>query len=325
MRQDSLGDWHDADARKPHFHRRDSRLEPTVYIVVFQPLGERASVGLIRLGGRSRASRDTARAMSQENVDLARRSWTADAFTELFDEHVVMDSREHPVPDLPDVLVGREKAINAFRHYWGTWDEYAIDPVEFIDAGQSVVVVVHEHGRGRGSGIPVERHHFQMWTFRRGRIVRWEAFADKAAALQAAGLSEEAMSQENVESLRRSTDAFNRRDKAAWLATFDPAAEVFPARDWPEHAVIRGAEAIWAFYAEVTGAWEEGEFEFGEIIEAGTDKLVANVRREARGKTSGAAVAFDYWAVTTFRDGKQVRGEWFAHRDEALEAAGLSE
>jgi len=72
------------------------------------------------------------------------------------------------------------EAIDAFRHYWGTWDEYAIDPVESIDAGPSVVVVVHEHGRGKGSGVPVERQHFQLWTFRRGRIVRWEAFADKA-------------------------------------------------------------------------------------------------------------------------------------------------
>jgi ketosteroid isomerase-like protein len=62
--------------------------------------------------------------------------------------------------------------------------------VEFIDAGPSVVVVVHEHGRGKGSGIPVERQHFQLWTFRRGRIVRWEAFADKAQALEAAGLRE---------------------------------------------------------------------------------------------------------------------------------------
>ena len=128
--------------------------------------------------------------MSQENVDLARRSWTADAFTELFDEHIVMDSRENPVPDLPEVQIGRDEAINAFRHYWGTWDEYAIDPVEFIDAGQSVVVVIHEHGRGKGSGVPVERHHFQLWTFRRGRIVRWEAFANKSAALEAAGLRE---------------------------------------------------------------------------------------------------------------------------------------
>ena len=60
---------------------------------------------------------------------------------------------------------------------------------ETLDAiGQSVVVTVHEHGKGRESGVPVERPHFQVWTFRRGKLVRWEAFASEAAALEAAGL-----------------------------------------------------------------------------------------------------------------------------------------
>jgi ketosteroid isomerase-like protein len=128
--------------------------------------------------------------MSEENVDLARRAWTAEAFTGLFDEYIVMDGRENPLPDVPEVVVGRDAVIDAFRHYWGTWSEYAIDPVEFIDAGQSVVVVVHEHGLGKGSGVPVQRNHFQLWTFRRGRLIRWEAFGSKSAALEAAGLRE---------------------------------------------------------------------------------------------------------------------------------------
>jgi ketosteroid isomerase-like protein len=133
------------------------------------------------------------------------------------------------------------------------------------------------------------------------------------------------MSQENVESMHQSLDAFNRRDKTAWLATFDPEAEMFPASEWPENAPIHGAEAIWDFYVEVTGAWEEGSFELGEIIESGTDTIVANSWRETRGKASGAGVAFTYWLVATFRDGKTIRVEWFADRAKALEAAGLQE
>ena len=31
----------------------------------------------------------------------------------------------------------------------------------------------------------------QVWTFSRGRIVRWETFPDRASALAAAGLSEQ--------------------------------------------------------------------------------------------------------------------------------------
>ena len=133
------------------------------------------------------------------------------------------------------------------------------------------------------------------------------------------------MSQENVETMRRGVDAFDRRDKAAWLATFAPDAVMVRAREWPENAPIRGAEAIWDFYVEVNAAWEEDPYELGEIIEARDDTVVANARREARGKASGAGVTFSYWLVLTFRHGKTIRIEWFANRAGALEAAGLRE
>ena len=133
------------------------------------------------------------------------------------------------------------------------------------------------------------------------------------------------MSRDNVEVLRRSLDAFNRGDKTAWLALFDPDVEMVPAREWPESAPIRGAEAIWDFYVAVTSTWDGGLNEFGELIESRADTVVANNRRAARGKASGAGVEFSYWTVSTFRSGKTVRVEWFADRAEALEAAGLRE
>ncbi len=133
------------------------------------------------------------------------------------------------------------------------------------------------------------------------------------------------MSQENVEITRQSVDAFNRGDKRAWLAMFDPHAEMVPAPEWPESAPTRGAEAIWDFYVGVTGAWDEGPLELGEIIDAGADKIVANNRRNARGRTSGAGVEFSYWTVTTYQNGRVVRVEWSADRGKALEAAGLPE
>ena len=131
------------------------------------------------------------------------------------------------------------------------------------------------------------------------------------------------MSQENVETTRELIDAFNRDDQQAWLTMVDPDAEMVPAQIWPESAPIRGAEAIWDFYVEVTSTWAEGMTDLGEIIVAGADKIVANNRRDARGRTSGAGVEFSYWAVTTYQDGKAVRFEWFADRAAALEAVGL--
>jgi ketosteroid isomerase-like protein len=92
------------------------------------------------------------------------------------------------VLDADDVYVGRDAAIQATRQYWGTFDNYRLDALELIDAGSRVVVVVRERGRGKGSGAPFERRWAQVWTFRRGRIVRWEVFPDRAEALEAVGL-----------------------------------------------------------------------------------------------------------------------------------------
>ena len=129
--------------------------------------------------------------MSQENVELVRRGIeSVEAFWALLDEDVVWDLGRDPPPDIHGVYVGRDSVIEASRRYWGTWDEYSLDADELIDAGSSVVVVVHERGRGRGSGAPFDRRWAQVWTFREGRIVRWELFVDKAEALKAAGLSE---------------------------------------------------------------------------------------------------------------------------------------
>jgi ketosteroid isomerase-like protein len=49
------------------------------------------------------------------------------------------------------------------------------------------------------------------------------------------------------------------------------------------------------------------------------------MRRDLRGKSSGVEVEYDYWVVFTFHGGLVARAEWFEDRQEALEAAGLSE
>jgi ketosteroid isomerase-like protein len=113
-------------------------------------------------------------------------------FWSLLDDYVVWDLRDYGrrAPGFDDVYVGRDAVIEASRRYWGTWTDYRLDAEELIDAGSSVVAVLHEQGRGKGSGAPFDNRFAQVWTFRRGRIIRWEVFPDKEAALKAAGVSE---------------------------------------------------------------------------------------------------------------------------------------
>ena len=133
------------------------------------------------------------------------------------------------------------------------------------------------------------------------------------------------MSQENVETVRRSFEAVMRRDKAAFLAMCDPEVETVPLRDFPESAPTRGVEAVWDLFVELQGSWHEGALKPVELIEAGGDKVVAHAYGEMQGEASGATVAASVWSVVTFGNRKMLRIDWFAERDEALKAVGLEE
>ena len=110
-----------------------------------------------------------------------------EAFWAMLDDYVVWDARDFPFPDSLGVIVGRADVIENSRRYWGTWDDYRLEVEEIVDRGSRVVIAVRERGRGKGSGVPVDRRWAQVWTFGRGRIIRWELFPDLPSALEAAG------------------------------------------------------------------------------------------------------------------------------------------
>ena len=131
------------------------------------------------------------------------------------------------------------------------------------------------------------------------------------------------MSHQNLEIMRGAAEAFNRRDKDAWLSLNDPNIEFRAPPEWPESETVGGREAVWHFMVGLNDAWEQGDYEMVETIDADNDKLAARFRRSVQGRASGIADVFDYWCVSTFRDGKIRRSDWFANRAEALEAMGL--
>jgi ketosteroid isomerase-like protein len=123
----------------------------------------------------------------------------------------------------------------------------------------------------------------------------------------------------------RGVDAFNRRDKEAWMRTCDPEVESVPPRDWPEPWTVRGHDDVWEIMVANMGIFEAAELKIvGPIVE-GNETIVAQLQGETVGKTSGAPVLWSFHQVVTIRDGKAVRFNWFTDRDEALAAAGISD
>ena len=90
------------------------------------------------------------------------------------------------------VFRGRQR----FRDYFDTLDEVfddmRIEVEEVTEAGDDrLVVVLRVSGRGKGSGVNVEQHNGQVWTFVDGKVARIDSYMNRAEALEAAGLSEQ--------------------------------------------------------------------------------------------------------------------------------------
>ena len=63
-----------------------------------------------------------------------------------------------------------------------------MDPEELLDLGNRILVTTRQSGHGSGSGVAVGQSVFQLFTFRRGLVIRQEDFLDRSQALDAAGV-----------------------------------------------------------------------------------------------------------------------------------------
>jgi ketosteroid isomerase-like protein len=130
-----------------------------------------------------------------------------------------------------------------------------------------------------------------------------------------------AMSQENVEIVLRSIEAFEH-DEEAWLRMADPAIVWHPIEEG--HLPSRGLEDAVGVRRRWLESWDVFQIDVEEIKD-GADSVVASVHLTGRGKGSGVEVDLRVHMHYKLRDGKIVYVYEYADRGEALEAAGLRE
>jgi ketosteroid isomerase-like protein len=136
--------------------------------------------------------------------------------------------------------------------------------------------------------------------------------------------TERAVSQQNVEIVRRCIESMNRRDVAHLRELLDPEIELDLSRNIFNPDVYRGRAGIERFRSVVEDVWDDFHTVLDEVIDVGDGVVVTAVTMAGTGKESGVDVAMRVFQVWTLRGSKVVRiVGGYRNRAEALEAAGL--
>ena len=127
--------------------------------------------------------------MSQENAETVRRNYdhlskTGEPLADVCDEEIEfsfawMEGR------------GFDGLQQATAEWTSRFEEWHIEARELIEVGpDQVIAIVRDRARAKGSNAEIDNEFAHLWTLRDGLIIRFEAFTERAEALEAAGLSE---------------------------------------------------------------------------------------------------------------------------------------
>jgi ketosteroid isomerase-like protein len=130
------------------------------------------------------------------------------------------------------------------------------------------------------------------------------------------------VSQENVEIVRRATEAHQRHDNATVVSLYDSEVEM-EVRDLAGETVIyRGLDGVEMVFRDFLDALRDWTSTVDEWIDGGND-VIAVLRMTGHGRKSGAPFERREAHVWTVRKGKLWRLRVYETRDEALKAVGL--
>ena len=88
------------------------------------------------------------------------------------------------------VYQGRDGVIQAFREWAEPFSEYYIEPLDFIEQEDRVIVPLRQWGIGSTSGVSVEIEVTHVYEVRDNLVARVDEYDTLEEALEAAGLEE---------------------------------------------------------------------------------------------------------------------------------------
>jgi ketosteroid isomerase-like protein len=106
---------------------------------------------------------------------------------EAFLERLAPDFQVRDRASSPDrqTRYGKEGIKELFASYMEAFDALRLEPEEFIDVGDQIVVSLRQRVRGKGSGAEVMGRIAHVWNVRGPDVLGLRIFGDKGSALEA--------------------------------------------------------------------------------------------------------------------------------------------
>jgi ketosteroid isomerase-like protein len=116
--------------------------------------------------------------------------WAFEHDTAGFEELLHPDIEWFPIDENFGRLHGIEAAMRNRNEWLDAWEEHRMDVEELAAEGDEAIVDVHITARGRSSGASADLRFYAHVKLRDDKVVYIRDYADRAHALEAAGLRE---------------------------------------------------------------------------------------------------------------------------------------
>ena len=130
--------------------------------------------------------------MATENVEIGRAMFAA--FQRGDEQELLLFA--HPdveiLPAWDSVSIEPGHGYDGFLEFWREWPSFwhacSLEAKEFVEAGDKVVVVLHERARSRPGFAEVEDEFAHVWTICDGKARAVRVYSQRADALRSVGL-----------------------------------------------------------------------------------------------------------------------------------------
>jgi ketosteroid isomerase-like protein len=110
-----------------------------------------------------------------------------DGATANFSDDIRWENPEAPQMPNNGVTEGKDAVKQLFAELGNYWESFSITPDEFIESGDTVIVLSHSESKGKETGKEVKLPWVHVWRFSDGKATEVQALTDTALAGDALG------------------------------------------------------------------------------------------------------------------------------------------